>query len=92
MKKSLMVFVRVNRQYGQRSAFLMEISCFQSFGGGSNLNNLAKLMSNDSSASRLRSIVVSKTKKATFVPGLPKDVAIKGEQISFLSPELGFSL
>ena len=70
----------------------MKISCFQSFGGGSNLNNLAKLMSNDSSASRLRSIVVSKTKKATFVPGLPKDVAIKGEQISFLSPELGFSL
>ena len=51
---------------GREKDVAPKISCFQSFGGGSNLNNLAKLMSNDSSASRLRSIVVSKTKKANI--------------------------
>jgi hypothetical protein len=59
----------------------MLLNEFQSIGGGSNLNNLAKLMSNDPNAARLRRIVISKTTKATFLPGLPKDVAIKGQKL-----------
>ena len=38
-------------------------------------------MSNDPNAARLRRIVISKTTKATFLPGLPKDVAIKGQKL-----------
>ena len=47
-------------------------------GGGANLNNLAKLMSNDPKSAKLRNMIVTKKTKATFVNGLPKDVASKG--------------
>ena len=49
--------------------------------GGANLNNLAKLMSNDTKSAKLRRIVVTKTAKATFLSGLSKDVSSKGDGI-----------
>jgi hypothetical protein len=55
----------------------------QQTAGGANLNNLAKLMSNNPRAEKLRKIVITGKIPATFVPGLPREVATKGE-IPFL--------
>ena len=54
---------------------------FQQTAGGANLNNLAKLMSNNERAATLRNIVITGKTEATFLPGLPRDVAIKGDTL-----------
>jgi len=46
--------------------------------GGINLTNLARIMENSDRATDLRKIIISGDKKATFLPGLPKDIAYIG--------------
>jgi hypothetical protein len=59
--------------------FNVDIMEYQQTFGGINLTNLARIMDNTERASALRDIIVSGTKKATFLPGLPKDVAYIGK-------------
>ena len=56
------------------------IDKFEYSQSGGNWLTLAKLMSNSEPAQKLRQIVVAK-ETATFVPGLPKEVAITGKAI-----------
>lgn len=59
----------------------MDILEYQQSYGGINLTNLARIMDNTERALTLRNIIVSGIKKATFLPGLPKDVAFIGKNI-----------
>ncbi len=59
---------------------LFVIDKFEFAQGSGNWLTLAKLMSNSAEASKLRKIVIQKA-KASFVPGLPKEVAMLGKPV-----------